>query len=176
MLVRARLGVWVLGWVSRKATVPSLEEKTFQSKLIDLTHYPWLTFSLFSPSSRCIPLLLTPQEGSFWCFPLAACKKYKYTPWENKGVREKRQRSQLLILLLLITDSVTRYFVQQGRMFLKSVLSCQVAAITVGGPVSGFLRCPLNLNCCDTWRTIHLDQLSQAFRSSPGGDSSLKNP
>lgn len=54
-------------------------------------------------------------------------------------MREKRQRSQLLILVLLIANSVTRYFVQQGRMFLKSVLSCQVAAITLEGLVSGFL-------------------------------------
>lgn len=58
-------------------------------------------------------------------------------------MREKRQRSQLLILVLLIANSVTRYFVQQGRMFLKSVLSCQVAAITLEGLVSGFLSRPL---------------------------------
>lgn len=62
---------------------------------------------------------------SFGCF----AKKYKYTPWKNEGEREgKSQRSELLILVLLITNPVTRYLVQPGRMFLKSVLGGQVAA------------------------------------------------
>lgn len=51
-------------------------------------------------------------------------------------MHKKRQRSQLLILVLLITNSVPRYSVQQGRVFFKSLLLCQVAAIPLWNGLS----------------------------------------
>lgn len=64
-------------------------------------------------------------------FSSGCLAKNKNTHLGRRRVREREETEvTAFILALLITDPVTRYFVQQATMFLKSTLSCQMVAIT----------------------------------------------
>lgn len=113
----------VLGWVRRKATNSSKFRGQNISEQAHRFNTPSRTHFLFALSVQTLNSLTAKPIGRlllmfpFGCF----AKTCKYTTWGNKGVRKKRQRSQFLILVLRITNPVTRYCVQQGRMFLKPI-------------------------------------------------------
>lgn len=122
------------GWVKTRPTAPSIEERKHfresQSKLTDGTQSPWLTFSLLVLSSR-YSFTAHPLGRLLLMFSSGCLAKNINTHLGGRRVRVREETEvTTFILVLLITDPVTRYFVQQGTMFLKSILSCQMVAIT----------------------------------------------